>query len=168
MSLIQLETDRTFLIPFQTHENLLFHRINTDPFVRKNLWDNDIISLDTAQEIMNANAQYFTERQFGLWKIQDKESKHILGYAGLWYFFDESQPQLLYALLEPYTGKGLATECASQVVNYALEILGFDYVIAATDQNHSVSQRVAQRIGMRFVEERVENGKRTYFYRIDK
>ena len=35
-----------------------------------------------------------------------------IGMVGLWEFFDEPQPQLLYALLPEHTGKGIADEAS--------------------------------------------------------
>ncbi|WP_394336181.1 hypothetical protein [Adhaeribacter arboris] len=38
-----------------------------------------------------------------------------MGFAGLWFFFEEDQPHLLYGLLPEYTKSGLATEAARAV-----------------------------------------------------
>lgn len=168
MNAFILETERTTLTPFERQDMQLFHALNTDPFVRKFLWDDEEISPRMAEEIMEINEQHFKEDQYGLWKIILKSGNEVIGYTGLWYFFDEPQPQLLYALLEKFTGQGLATECAHKVTEYAFDTLGFKYLIAATDEPHLASQKVAQRIGMRFTEKRTEHNKPTLFYRIDK
>ena len=167
-SKLHITTERLQLTPFTLHETSLFHTLNTDPFVRKFLWDDEIISRDTAEEIMIKNEQHFNDDYYGLWKMQEKEREEVMGYVGLWYFFNEPQPQLLYAILEEYTKKGYATEASLAIIEYAFHQLGFEYLIAATDEPHRASQRVAERLGMVLVEKRIENGKPTLFYRIDK
>jgi len=42
--------------------------------------------------------QNLWRKRFGLWFIETKDEKEIIGLVGL-YFFDEKQPQLVYALL---------------------------------------------------------------------
>ncbi len=163
-----LTTERLELIPFTTKDEELFHRINTDPFVRKLLWDDEVIGQEVSKEIMGKNEAHFREDAYGLWKILSKDSKEVIGYAGLWFFFDEPQPQLIYAILEAFTKKGYATEASRAVIDYTFNQLGFSYLLAATDESHTESQSVAQRLGMKFTEKRIENEKPTLFFRIDK
>jgi ribosomal-protein-alanine N-acetyltransferase len=64
-----LHTPRSPLIPFDRNDAPLFHAINTDPFVRKYLWDDEVISLRKAEEMIETNHRNFREQGFGLWKI---------------------------------------------------------------------------------------------------
>ena len=131
------------------------------------MWDDELIDESTAREILVQNDKHFEEDKYGIWKIQLRETKETLGYTGLWYFFDEPQPQLIYALLKSFTKKGYAREAAFSMIKYAFGELGFDYLIAATDEPHMESQRVALNLGMEFIEKRIENKKPTLFYRIE-
>jgi len=164
----QLNTERLILSPFTLEDDALFLRLNNDAFIRKYMWDDELINEATAKEIIAQNEKYFKENKYGIWKIQLKGQTIILGYVGLWFFFDEPQPQLIYALLQPNTKKGYAREASSAIMKYAFESLGFDYLIAATDEPHAESQKVAKALGMAFVEKRIENEKPTLFFRIDK
>ncbi len=89
-------------------------------------------------------------------------------FLGLWYFFDKPQPQLIFALLPQFIGKGYATESALAIVRFAFQELGFTYLMAATDPPNLPSQQVLLRLGMQLVEKREEEGKVTWFYRMDK
>lgn len=162
-----IDTDRLSLLPFSEEEASLFHKLNTDAFIRKYMWDDETIDQNTVQEILVQNKKHFAEDAYGIWKIQLKENHGIIGYVGLWYFFDEPQPQLIYALLEAHTQKGYATEASLAIIHYAFNQLGFTYLMAATDEPHQASQQVAKRVGMSFVEKRMENGKPTLFFRIE-
>jgi ribosomal-protein-alanine N-acetyltransferase len=161
-------TKRLHLAPFNESDIILFYDLNTNPFIRKFLWDDQIIELATAKEIIERNQQHFMENKFGIWKIQLKISNEIIGFAGLWYFFQDSQPQLIYAILEGYTKCGYATEASQAIVDYAFSQLNFEYLIAATDEPHIASQQVAKRLGMTLTDQRIENGKQTVFYKISK
>ncbi len=163
-----LTTTRLQLTPFVLEDKVLFLNMNIDPYVRKYLWDDEIIDKRAATEILVQNQKHFQEDQYGLWKINLKNDDQVIGYVGLWYFFDEPQPQLIYALLEPYTKRGFALEAAKSIIDYAFERLDFNYLIAATDEAHQASQNVALSLGMRLFETRTKNGKPTLFYRIEK
>ena len=163
-----LQSERLDLKPFESTDFSLFHQINTDPFVRKYLWDDESISLETAKEILQKNTKHFQNDEFGLWKIQLKTEVKTIGYAGLWYFYEEAQPQLIYALLPSYSGNGFAIEAAQLVLNYAFNDLGFNYLIAATDEANLASVMLAQKLGMHFREMKIMYGRPTLFYRIEK
>ena len=130
-----LETSRTNLVPFESSDLKLFHSINTDEYVRKYLWDDQSIDANTAAELLEQNESHFETNQWGLWKIILKSDDSIAGYTGLWHFFEEAQPQLIYALLEKYTGNGFAKEVAQRILEYARDQLKFDYLVASTDED---------------------------------
>lgn len=164
----EINTERLVLIPFRINDFELFHRLNIDPYIRKFMWDDEEITLDTSKEIMQKNESHFEMDNFGIWKVILKEVDEIIGYTGLWYFFDEEQPQIIYALLHQFTKQGYAHEFSSEIVRYSFQTLDFKYLIAATDESHIESQKVAKRLGMKYHEKRVENDKPTLFFRIEK
>ena len=162
---MNLITDRLLLLPFTIQDDRLFFKINTHPYVRQYLWDDEVIARQTADQLLEKNESHFKQDQWGLWKIQLKGNSEIIGYAGLWHFFDESQPQLLYVLLPQYSGKGYATEASRAVVDYCFDSLGFQYLVASMDAPHDQSRRVCERLGMQLIEERVIDDKPTIFFR---
>ncbi|WP_373495514.1 GNAT family N-acetyltransferase [Aquiflexum sp.] len=165
---MELLTKRLKLIPFDRNDLDFLHQTFTDPFVRKYLWDDEIIPRELAQEILGTNHAHFEKSGWGLWKVILKESKEFIGFAGLWLFFEEQQPQLLYGLLQAFTGKGYATEASNAVVDYSFGLLGFHNLTASFDAGHQPSEKVCRRLGMKKIKEEVVNGKPTVFYRLDK
>ena len=142
----------------------IFHQSNTHPFIRKFLWDDEIISIKTSLEILKKVEAQFLKNGWGLWKIIETKNNNFVGYAGLWIFFDENQPQLLYTLLPEYTGKGFATEAATAIIHYAFEHLHFSYLIASIDRPNINSVKVCEKLNMDFIEEKIVEGKPTLFY----
>ncbi len=161
-----MHTDRLTLEIFDNTEVDLFHQINTDEYVRRYLWDDEIIPLSLAQEIIEESTAKYQTEKWGLWKITLTTTDTCIGYVGLWYFFGEDQPQLLYALLPDYAGKGYATEAAAKILDYAFNVLDFDYLIAATDRPNVKSSEVCEKLGMELVDEKTIDEKPTQFYKI--
>ena len=162
----RLQTERLSLFPLRQEDEGFLHACFTDPFVRKYLWDDEIIDLNLTRGILVKNESQFELEQSGLWRIILSEAETNIGIVGLWYFFEEPQPQLLYALLPDFIGHGYATEASQTILTYAFDQLGFSYVDAACDPPHETSQNLARRLGMQFQGERLEDGKPTHFFRI--
>lgn len=163
-----IETERLKLCPFESTDLDLLHKTFTDPFVRKYLWDDEIITVEQTQEILLANEQKYNNNKWGLWKVMHKNDNSYVGFAGLWIFFDEAQPQLLYGVLPGKSKAGYATEASRAMIDYAFEMLKFDYLIASCDTLHIDSRKVCERLGMKHIKDEDMNGKMTSFYHIDK
>ena len=164
---MNLQSERLFYEPINLSDAGWFHYLNCDPCVRRYLWDNVQITLETVQEILEKNQQSFTESFWGLWKFRFLHDSEFIGYCGLWRFFDEDQPQLLYVLAPEYHHRGLATESAQMVINYAFDILQYDHIVASVDDGNSASVHVCERLGMKFVYEELKDGRPTLFFRLD-
>lgn len=167
MSLV-LETQRLLLRPILESELNALHSIFIDPYVRKYLCDDKVFSLQQVEEMLIESQKLFNEKKFGLWFIKTKDEKKIIGFAGLWYFFNEQQPQLAYALLPQATKKGYASEAANKIIEYSFNELGYQYLLASCDEPNVESRKVAERLGMREVEERTVNGNSLLFFRIER
>jgi len=163
-----LETERLELKPIPLEQLSLLHKVFIDPYVRKYLCDDQTFSLEQIEAMLVESQLLFAEQKFGLWFIQTKQEKAIIGFVGLWYFFDESQPQLVYALLPESTKKGYATEAANKILEYCFEELDYLNLLATTDRNNLNSKKLAIRIGMKEIEERIVNGSSITFFKITK
>ncbi len=161
----ELISDRLQLKPFSNNDLELLHSIFIDDSVKEFLWDGITIPKSQTQEILIANDLQFTKEQAGLWKVELIESGKTIGFVGLWYFFNEPQPQLIYGLLPEFVGQGYASEGSRLIVDYAFGVLGFNHLCAATDKPHLKSQRVLTRLGFEFVEEKSMDKKPTWFYK---
>ncbi|MEG3860254.1 GNAT family N-acetyltransferase [Microcoleus sp. herbarium12] len=163
-----LKTDRLVLKPILDSDLHTLHRIFTNSYVRRYLCDGEIWSLQQVEEMLAENQKLFAEKKFGLWFMETNTEQEVIGFVGLWYFFEEEQPQLVYALLPTATKKGYATEAATKIIEYGFDELGFEYVVASCDRPNIESCKLAARLGMRQVEERIVNENPILFFRIDK
>ncbi|MCG8329713.1 MAG: GNAT family N-acetyltransferase [Chitinophagales bacterium] len=164
---MELRTDRLSLVPMAGDDLECFHKTNINPFVKQFLWDDEVIPESVSSDILNEVVLMFKKNKWGLWKILNIENGNYMGYIGLWCFFDEKQPQLLYALLPEYIGNGYATEASEKIINYAFNTLNFEYLIAAMDPSNQASIAVCRRLNMVLVKEKEVEGKPTLFYRLE-
>ncbi len=164
---MQLTSARTLLHPFRISDVDALHAMWTDPAVRKYLWDDEVIARDRAAEVVAASDADFEKFRFGLWTVNDRETRDLIGFCGLRQPAD-GPPALLYGLLPSAWGKGLAIEAARAVLTYAFSDLQLQAIVAASDAPNVASARVMQRLGMQFKRRGALNGLDTVFYKIDR
>ncbi|MFZ6010635.1 MAG: GNAT family N-acetyltransferase [Bacteroidota bacterium] len=162
-----LETQRLILRPTTADDSDRLFEMFTDAHIRKYLFDDVILSRDQVEEFLNISIKSFQAHSYGLWMIIQRDSNIVVGFAGLWNFFEETQPQLLYALMPAYTRQGFASEASQAVIDYSFRKLGFDYLVASCDTPNISSHRVAEHIGMKKFKEELINEKMISFFRID-
>jgi [ribosomal protein S5]-alanine N-acetyltransferase len=161
-----LKTQRLVLAPVLKSELNTLHGILSDAHVRRYLCDDTIFSLAQVEDMLAQSLKHFKEEKFGLWLIREVGSSEAIGFVGLWNFFDEEQPQLIYALLPYALKKGFATEAAAKIIEYGFEELGYAYVTASCDAPNLDSQKVLERIGLSKVKDKMVDGKPLVFFKL--
>lgn len=143
------------------------HALWTEPDVRRHLWDDVVIPIERAREVLEAAAQHFVERRYGIWGLHPHESDGLIGFAGCrpW---GSGEPELLYGLRRPWWGRGLATEACHAVLAHVFETLGHPLVFAATDPPNTASIAVMARLGMTFDRRTEMHGLDTVVYRLSR
>ncbi|AFY95847.1 GNAT family N-acetyltransferase [Chamaesiphon minutus] len=164
----ELETQRLRLQPILASDSIALHNIFIDPYVRKYLCDDRVWELQQVEEMSLESQNLFDTQKLGLWFIKTRDPEEIVGFVGLWYFFEEDQPQLVYALIPTAINKGYATEAALKIIEYSFNKLGYQYLLASCDRPNLESIKLARRLGMREVEQRTSEDKPIVFFRIEK
>ena len=113
------------------------------------------------------NSYSIINNGWGRWKIIVKKDRAFAGFVGLWTFFDEHRPQLLFGLLPAKTGFGYATESSKAIIDYAFSKLNFAQLVTPFDPPNRASEKVCQRLGMTKTNVKELNGKLTTFCRIE-
>jgi ribosomal-protein-alanine N-acetyltransferase len=164
----RLLTDRLQLEPIGTSDLVMLHALLTDESVRKYLFDEQVIPISHTAQILETSRDTFVRHRYGLWLVYTKKHWEPVGFVGLYTFFSEPQPQLLYALLPQYQRQGFASEASGRVVRYAFEALGFAYLKASCDRPNVASVRVMERLGMWWQKEECIEDKPIVFYHLDR
>lgn len=86
---------------------------------------------------------------YGLWLVESNESGEPVGQVGLINQTVEGvvEPEIGYLIHRPFWKQGYATEAASAVRDYALEMLGKTRLISLIRPANVPSQRTALKIG---------------------
>jgi [ribosomal protein S5]-alanine N-acetyltransferase len=164
--MLELGTERLRLRPFEPRDaDALLAQWN-DTEVNRYLFDGEVVAPETVRAQIESSIRGFAERGFGFFMLVLREAPLSVGFAGLRAFGSAGRVELLYALLPPWWGRGLATEAARAVLGWAFSILGLDEVWAGADPPNEASFRVMERLGMRFVEEVVVGGRPARYYKV--
>jgi ribosomal-protein-alanine N-acetyltransferase len=91
----------------------------------------------------------------GLWATIHKESEKFIGRCGLlpWTIDGQDEIEVAFTIAQEYWGQGLATEAAQAILKHAFEKLHLSRLICLIELENSASQRVAEKIGMKFERE---------------
>lgn len=146
----RLQTARLVLQPVEPLDAPALHRHWTAPEVRRYLWDDETIALETVREIVAESRRQFLQNAHGLWALCTV-AHDLVGVAGFWPFHDPPRLELIISLGRPWWGQGFAEESGRALIAYAFETLGWDTVRASTDAPNRASVHLIQRLGMRAV-----------------
>jgi RimJ/RimL family protein N-acetyltransferase len=122
---------------------------------------------DMTQGWIEWNLRNYRDHGFGLWAAILKEDGLLVGDCGLTVQRVEGVDELEigYHILRSHQGRGLATEGARAVRDYAFDILDRDRVISWMGPENTPSRRVAEKVGMVLEREAVNNrGKSAVVY----
>lgn len=161
-----LRTPRARLDPFSESDRQALTALFRDPAVRRYLLDDQLVDELWVEEEISDSHERFGAASAGLWCVRLEGGPEIVGFVGFRPFFDPPQLQLLYGLLPSAWGRGLATEVARAVADYAFGVLDFPSIEAAIDEPNVASGRVLERLGMTVVR-RTADGDGTVFYSVD-
>lgn len=87
---------------------------------------------------------------FGMWAIIHKDSNKFIGRCGLCFLDTTPEIELGYTLDKPYWNMGLATEASLAILKYGFEQIGLKRIVAIAKPENIASQRVMQKVGMKF------------------
>jgi ribosomal-protein-alanine N-acetyltransferase len=125
-----------------------FHALIEDAHVRRYLMDGEVMPRAWSEDRVRDSIALFERRGVGLWLARDTDSNALAGFGGFLVIPSiDPEPQLVYALLEPFTGKGYATEMARALIADARTLRGFTEIVAAVDAANAASSRVLEKLG---------------------
>ena len=152
MKKIELETERLLLRQWQEKDLDIFTAMNQDDEVMR-YFPNKRTAAQT-KEFYEIISKEFSEYGYGLYAVEEKCSGDFIGFVGFHHANMEVDfcpcIEIGWRLDKQYWGKGYATEGAKACLKHGYETLGFDKVYSFTANQNTPSQRVMQKIGMRF------------------
>jgi RimJ/RimL family protein N-acetyltransferase len=165
-SLSILVTERLLLRPAQPSHLPWFHRVWTDPVVRRHLWQGRCIGPDESARTLETCLSHAQATGLGLWRIHLLDETPI-GFFGFWPRADERKPDVFMGLLPEFWKQGYGAEAGQAVFAHVFHRGYADEVLCSVAGDNYSSQRMMRRIGMVFVTETGKPGCSTRFYRLD-
>jgi [ribosomal protein S5]-alanine N-acetyltransferase len=151
-----LRTERLILRPWGSNDIDDLHRLWTDPDVRRFLWDDETLSRERTAGVVTSCPDF--------WVIERQRVRDAIGFCGFRTLGDTSDIELVYGLAPEYWGRGLVTEASNAALQFAFDEWSLKKVWALADTPNTASIAVMKRLGMRFEDERLLDGRPTVAY----
>jgi RimJ/RimL family protein N-acetyltransferase len=168
---INLETPRLLLRPLIAGDVDWIASIASDPEVSRFLWEWPD-SAEQARRLSETMIQLDLMRyHFGQWAVLDKNSLDAYGWVEIGKLRPWSGPSdeigISYVLARGAWGKGIATEAAGRLLQYAFEMHQLERVMAVIMHGNKASRRVLEKLGMREFKTVDSLGTKLHYFQID-
>jgi len=166
---LPLETERLIIRPFTLEDAGAFHFILGDPEVMKDIPSGTSASVDETRERLRKIIKGYETWGFCLWALVNRRTGEMVGNCGLIPVEGKGpEVEVSYDIARKHWGKGYATEAARACLRYGLEELGLEEIIAMTFPHHRASQRVMEKAGMVYRENKRFYGQEMVVYSLGK
>jgi ribosomal-protein-alanine N-acetyltransferase len=145
-----LETARLILRPWRDADRGPFAAINADPRVMECM--PHCLTVEESDGLVDEFEAHFREHGFGRCAVELLPDGVFIGYIGL--AIPEFQAhftpcvEISWRLAAKYWNRGLATEGARSVIDYAFGTLGLEEIVSFTIPSNLPSRRVMEKLGM--------------------
>lgn len=150
--MVYIETPRLLLSDWKETDFAPFAEMNGNPAVMEFFLHP--LSAEESRSLFDVVREEFLRYGYGVYAVERKSDGAFVGFAGFHHFsFDvDFAPgvEILWRLRQEYWGQGYATEAAKACLSYAKENLPFSTFWAFTSLPNKRSQRVMQKMGMKF------------------
>ncbi len=149
-----LYTRRLMIRPLQEEDADGLHVILGDPRVMSRIPSGPSKDLEQTKKRLLKIKSIHDECGLSLWGVFDRESGEMLGNCGI-HHVEGTGPEveISYQIAHDHWGKGIASEAAEVCLDYGLNELNLDEILAMTFPDHVASMRVMENAGMVFKEE---------------
>ena len=162
-----IETQRLLLRPFDVIDIVPAYEMNLNAKVSQYTGDGGVVSKEEIERrIKDDVLGDYKKHRFGRLAIEWKENKEFIGFAGLKFLEDTEEVDLGYRLREAYWGRGIATEAGKACLELGFLKLNLEKIIAMTLPANLKSENVLGKLGMQFLEYRIEEGEKIKVFEI--
>ena len=164
-----IETQGLQLRPFELSDIIPAYEMNLDAQVSQFTGDGGVVSKEEIERRISEDVLGdYKKYGFGRLALEWKEHKKFIGFTGLKYLGDTSEVDLGYRLLREYWGRGIATEAGRACLELGFLKLELEKIIAMTLPGNLKSENVLQKLGMQFIEHRMEDDEKVKVFGIEK
>ena len=107
-----------------------------------------VLDAEPARNQVQSMLDHWSNHGFGIWVVEERATHEFAGECGLRWLEDGSDVELSYGLYPHFRGRGLATEAARAVLDFGVEVLGLERIVALSRGDNTESHRVLEKLGM--------------------
>ena len=146
-----IESERLFLRPLTLEDGeFILQLLNTDGFI-KYIGDRNVRTIEQAKDyLLNGPLKSYETNGFGLNLVELKTNQTPAGMCGLLKRDYLDHPDIGFAFLPEYTGKGYAYEIVKEIIYYGLNVLKMGKILAIVLPENSSSIKLLEKIGFRY------------------
>jgi [ribosomal protein S5]-alanine N-acetyltransferase len=146
----QIQTERVIIKELDlSYDGFIFQLLNSPGWLQY-IGDKNIHSLEDARNyLLNGPLKSYKDHGFGLCLVQLREDGIPIGIAGLLKRDYLDCPDLGYAFLPEYEGKGYAFESANAIVEQSKQNLGLERIQAIVLPENQRSIHLLLKLGMK-------------------
>jgi ribosomal-protein-alanine N-acetyltransferase len=146
-----IETDRLTLTRLSYDDCAFIVELVNEPSFKRFIGDKKVKSEDDARTYLEDGPIGSYERfGFGLFLVSPKDTGVPAGINGLVRRPEFDDPDIGFAFLERFRGRGYALESSVAVLEYGFDTLGLERVTAMADPRNERSIRLIEKLGMRY------------------
>ncbi|WP_018623826.1 GNAT family N-acetyltransferase [Kangiella aquimarina] len=147
--MIIAETERLRLRHFRKSDAEFIYQLYNQPSFIKYIGDRGIHSVQDAEAFISKVEDNYQQFGFWLYLVEDKETRQPLGVNGLIQRDYLDAPDIGFALIPEYCGKGFAKESSLAVIDFAMT-LGIPHIYAITIHDNIASQKLLLSLNFTF------------------
>ncbi len=146
-----IETQRLVLREVvETDDEFMLDLLNQPSFI-KYIGDRNVRNLEQSRDFIKTRyTKSYQDNGYGLYLVELKRDNTSIGVCGFVKRDTLPDPDIGFAFLPQFEGKGYAFESAEAIMKYGQENLGFQRILAITTQDNIRSGKLLEKIGFNF------------------
>ena len=146
-----LETQRLSLRQFTVDDAQFILKLLNEPSFLRYIGDKKVRNLEDARQyILNGPVASYERNGFGLYLVELKESYTPIGMCGFLKREELPDPDIGFAFMPEFWGKGFAFEAAAALLQDGRERLRLQRILAITSLDNDASVKLLERLGFGF------------------
>lgn len=147
-----IETERLRLREFTLHDvDFIIELLNSAGWLQF-IGDKNVKTVEQAKSYLeNGPIKSYQTNGFGLSLVEKKDDAIAIGMCGIIKRENLDCPDIGFAFLPSFCGKGYAYEIANATLQYAKDKLKIPKIVAITKTNNNKSIRLLEKIGFNYI-----------------
>jgi ribosomal-protein-alanine N-acetyltransferase len=146
-----IETERLILRKFNLNDAVFILELLNTPLWLKFIGDKGVKTIEDAENYLkNGSIKSYEEKGFGFYLVEEKTYNLPLGMCGFIKREELENPDLGFAFLPEYIGKGYGFEAANACLKFSKEVLYSEKIAAIVNPENQASISLLVKLGFVF------------------